>query len=96
MLLDLIPATMERHDLFDNRDQHRQTDESCRSHQCRAWGTDGSFRRHRRGRPEWSMHLAFRSPPLYDMVGRIAGCEAFQEKNEAVSISIQLLGVKVR
>jgi len=42
------------------------------------------------------MHLAFRSPPLYDMVGRIAGCEAFQEKNEAVSISIQLLGVKVR
>lgn len=64
MLLDLIPATRERHDLFDSRDQHRQArlmkavDLINAGHGARTvhFGDIG------RTRPEWSMRAAFRSP----------------------------------
>ena len=64
MLLDLIPATRERHDLFDSRDQHRQArlmkavDLINAGHGARTvhFGDIGV------GRPEWSMRAAFRSP----------------------------------
>ncbi len=64
MLLDFMPATLERHDLFDNRAQHRQArlmkavDLINAGHGARTvhFGGIGGER------PLWGMRTAFHSP----------------------------------